>query len=177
MSAARPDRGRVGARSTADGGDRPVSAGDSPGFLLWRATLRWQRAMAGALQPFGLTHVQFVLLASTYWLGRTGSQAPNQRRLAEHASTDVMMTSQVLRGLEARALVIRTPDPDDARARRVSVTAEGAKLARRAMATVEDTDRSFFAEVGGAVGQQELIALLRTIAGWEQPSPPRQPGA
>jgi hypothetical protein len=36
----------------------------SPGLLLWRATLRWQRRIVAALKPLGLTHVQFVLLAS-----------------------------------------------------------------------------------------------------------------
>ena len=41
---------------------------DSPGFLLWHVTLRWQRDIAAALAPLDLTHVQFVLLATTWWL-------------------------------------------------------------------------------------------------------------
>lgn len=41
-----------------------LGPGDSPGYLVWHATLRRQRAVAAALTPFGLTHVQFVLLAS-----------------------------------------------------------------------------------------------------------------
>ena len=40
----------------------------SPGFLLWRVTLAWQRAMRAALAPHDLTHVQFVLLTTTWWL-------------------------------------------------------------------------------------------------------------
>jgi len=157
----------TGASATGAARDRPASAGDSPGFLLWRATLRWQRVMGAALAPVGLTHVQFVLLASTYWLGRTGAEPPNQRELAEHASTDVMMTSQVLRALEERGLVVRTPDPSDARARHLSVTVKGARLARRAMAFVEEADRRFFAELAASVGQQELVAALRVLAGWD----------
>ena len=84
---------------------------DSPGFLLWRVTLAWQRAMRAALAPHELTHVQFVLLASSWWLGRT--EAPTQQGLAEHAGTDPMMTSQVLRKLEDRGLVTREQDPAD----------------------------------------------------------------
>ena len=46
----------------------PLDPQNSPGFLLWHVTLRWQRDIAAALAPLDLTHVQFVLLASTWWL-------------------------------------------------------------------------------------------------------------
>jgi DNA-binding MarR family transcriptional regulator len=108
-------------------------------------TLRWQRAMVAALRPLGLTHVQFVLLASTWWLAEVAREVVTQRRLAEHAGTDPMMTSQVLRTLEARGLVTRAPDPEDSRARRLRVTPVGARLARRAIAVVEAADTDFFA--------------------------------
>jgi hypothetical protein len=39
---------------------------ESPGFLLWRTALRWQRLVTSALRPFNLTHVQFVLLSGTW---------------------------------------------------------------------------------------------------------------
>ena len=58
---------------------------ESPGFLLWRVTLRWQRVIAAALRPLGLTHVQFVLLASVWWLASVAGEGPAQRRVAEHA--------------------------------------------------------------------------------------------
>src|ERR1700730_16686377 len=90
------------------------SAWDSPGFLLWHASLRWQREMAAALRPLGLTHVQFVLLASTWQLASRGGR-PSQRQVADHAGTNVMMTSQVVRSLEARGLLEREPDPRDTR--------------------------------------------------------------
>ena len=79
--------------------DRPPFASrpdSSPGFLLWRTTLRWQRAVAAALKPLGLTHVQFVLLASVWWLteqARTPADLPSQAQVAAHAAVDVMMTS------------------------------------------------------------------------------------
>ena len=103
-----------------------TSAWESPGFLLWHATMRWQRAMRAALAPHDLTHVQFVLLASAWWLGEQGEQ-PSQRRLAEHAGTDAMMTSQVARALERAGLVERLRDPADSRRR----AAEGCPARRR----------------------------------------------
>jgi hypothetical protein len=82
-----------------------------PGFLLWRATLSWQRRIRSALAPHDLTHVQFVLLASLWWLEDHEPEPPTQASLAAQAETDRMMTSQVLRKLEARDLLERIPDP------------------------------------------------------------------
>src|SRR5205823_14552067 len=110
--------------------------------------VRWQRVMGATLRPLGLTHVQFVLLASAWWLTHVAGEQPSQRRLAEHASTDPMMTSQVLRALEQRRLITRAADPDDSRALRLSVTEPGARLALKAIQSVEAADAQFFAPLG-----------------------------
>ncbi|MFI5912244.1 MarR family winged helix-turn-helix transcriptional regulator [Dactylosporangium sp. NPDC051541] len=129
---------------------------DSPGFLLWHVTLRWQRDIAAALAPLDLTHVQFVLLATTWWLNSQGS-SPNQLSVARQAGTDVKMTSQVLRKLEAKALVRREVDPADTRANLLRVTDRGAEVAARAVAAVEATDAAFFQSV------RDPAALLETL--------------
>lgn len=136
-----------------------LQPGDSPGFLLWRATLRWQRLIAAALGPFELTHVQFVLLACVWWLDEQGAR-PNQAAVARQAGTDVKMTSQVLRALEGKGLLERLPDGDDARARVIVPTASGKALAPRAIEAVEAVDAEFFA----AVSTGEAIALLTSLA-------------
>ena len=133
---------------------------DSPGFLLWHVTLRWQRDMAVALAPFGLTHVQFVLLATTWWLNSAG-QSPNQLSVATQAGTDVKMTSEVLRKLEAKGLIRREVDPADTRARRLLATEQGAELAKAAIAAVEAADAAFFQDTPDA---DILLALLRPLA-------------
>ncbi|BBC98649.1 MarR family transcriptional regulator [Streptomyces rochei] len=123
-----------------------LSPGDSPGFLLWHATLRWQRDIATALAPLDLTHVQFVLLACAWWLNTQGEH-PNQLALARQAGIDVKMTSQVLRTLEHKGLIEREADPADTRAKRLRVTDTGADLAPRAIAAVECADARFFQPV------------------------------
>ena len=135
---------------------RHASADESPGLVLWQVTNRWQAAQRAALKPFGLTHVQFVLLASLTWLQEDGPIT--QKRLAGHAATDPMMTSQVLRALEARGLVERAAHPDDGRAWAVSATPEGRALANRAVVAVEACDDAFFAGLGDGVS--ELVRLL-----------------
>lgn len=141
----------------------PSGPQDSPGFLLWRATLRWQRTIAAALQPVGLTHVQFVLLASVWWLSDQASSTrhlPSQRAVAAHADTDVMMTSQVLRSLERRGLLTRAADPTDARVKRLTVTQDGRLLAEQAVILVEEADASFFDHVQPST---PLLDLLRQL--------------
>jgi DNA-binding MarR family transcriptional regulator len=137
-----------------------ADAEDSPGLLLWQVTNRWQAAQRAALKPLGLTHVQFVLLASLTWLDVDGPVT--QKQLADHTVSDAMMTSQVLRALEDRGLVRRRPHPQDRRARALTVTDEGRDLANRAVVLVEACDRAFFSAVGDDVGR--LSGLLRRLA-------------
>ena len=141
-----------------------LEPGQSPGFLLWHATLRWQRAIAAALAPLELTHVQFVLLASTWWLNQQGER-PNQHQLAAQAATDVKMTSEVIRSLERKGLIEREPDPHDTRAKKLHVTRRGARLAPRAIATVEQVDSAFFASVPSPAA----LDLLRRLAQYAGP--------
>jgi DNA-binding MarR family transcriptional regulator len=136
----------------------------SLGFLLWHATLRWQRLIAAALKPLDLTHVQFVLLAVLWWFVTVRKERPSQRALAEQAGTDPMMTSQVVRALERKGLVVREPDPNDSRARRLGLTASGRRLARRAIDVVEAIDDEFFSS---AREPERLPAELMALAALE----------
>ena len=138
----------------------PLDPEQSPGFLLWHVTLRWQREIAAALTPLDLTHVQFVLLATAWWLNSRGED-PNQLTLARQAGADVKMTSEVLRKLEAKGLITRTVDTADTRARKLRVTDHGAGLATRAMAVVEAADAAFFEATPDPAG---LLAMLRPLA-------------
>jgi len=132
----------------------------SPGFLLWHTTLRWQRVMAAALAPLDLTHAQFVLLACAWWLGQHGDP-PRQSQVAAQAGTDPKMTSDVVARLEAKGLLRREADPADARAKFVLVTPAGASLAAQAIEVVEAADASFFADVDSTA----LGSTLSTLAG------------
>ena len=127
--AAAPDEDDIGLATAF------ASTEESTGLLLWQVTNRWQAAQRAALQPFGLTHVQFVLTAALTWLGSDGPVT--QRQLADFAGTDPMMTSQVVRALVARGLVDRSPHPGDGRA-----------LVNRAVVAVEACDEAFFGPLG-----------------------------
>jgi len=136
---------------------------DSPGFLLWQVTLRWQRDITAALVPFGLTHVQFVLLASTWWFNTRGEQ-PTQVALAAHAGADVKMASQVVRTLERKGLLTRAVDPVDTRARRLLATEAGRQLAPRAVEAVEAVDAALVARLS-TPDAARFTAVLRRLRG------------
>ena len=133
---------------------------ESPGFLLWQTINLWQRKMRAALRESGLTHVQFVLLASTVWLNDHGSEA-TQVLIARFAHADVMMTSQVLRSLEENGLILRLKNPGDTRAHLISPTEKGRKLIGKAIKIVEDTDSAFFAILDD--NMSELTEMLRKL--------------
>lgn len=136
-------------------------ANDSPGFSLWQVSSLWQRRINAGLRPFGLTHAQFVLLASLTWL--VDDDKPlTQADLASHAKMDVMMTSNVLRTLEEKGLVRRDPHPTDTRAKSLAVTEQGRELAAQAVRVVENIDRDFFSKLGAEMGNfnRNLLALI-----------------
>jgi DNA-binding MarR family transcriptional regulator len=59
-----------------------------------------------------------------------------------------MMASQVLRSLEEKGLVTRTPDKVDSRAVCVGLTESGLARTALAMESVEKTDVAFFGALG-----------------------------
>lgn len=142
--------------------DFPEGPATSPGFLLWHATLRWQRAMAEALQQHDLTHAQFVLLASTWWLNGQ-EERPSQSRLSELTGSDPRMTSEVVRRLAAKGLLQRDQDPSDSRAKVLRVTPSGAAVAVAAIGSVEAADAAFFGPAASAA-PEALLPILHALA-------------
>jgi DNA-binding MarR family transcriptional regulator len=133
---------------------------ESPGFLLWKISNAWQRAQRLALQPLGLTHSQFVVLATVTWFG--ASETLTQARVAQLAGIDPMTTSQVLRALQTAGLIERDDHPTDPRAKQIVATRAGRDLARKAVVVVEETDAAFFQPV--AQSSSHLLRLFQALA-------------
>jgi MarR family transcriptional regulator, organic hydroperoxide resistance regulator len=135
---------------------------DSSGFLLWQVTNLWQREIKKALEPYGLTHSQFVLMASIHWLALHKVDV-TQIVLSTHTKIDPMTTSTVLRTLQQRGFIQRQEHSTDTRAKTVAMTDEGKKIIKKAVVTVEKFDHQFFSTLGAKVGDlnKYLLALLR----------------
>jgi MarR family transcriptional regulator, organic hydroperoxide resistance regulator len=136
--------------------------GPTPGYLVWRLSMKWRVALDRALAPLGLTHAQYSVLASLVGL----PESPNQRQLADHTGLEPLYVSKLARTLEAAGLIHRAGDPADTRAVRLSLTGPGRQVASEAIAIVRHLQSVFLAPLGGpesrrgAVFIRELTALL-----------------
>ncbi len=102
------------------------------GFVLWRVVHRYQREIDKALRSLGLTHLQFTILALAAWSQRNGETA-TQSRLAAIGEIHPMQVSKVVKTLDAKGLVARTPSPGNALAKQVVITTAGLEALRAAL--------------------------------------------
>ncbi|HVA99601.1 MAG TPA: MarR family transcriptional regulator [Bacteroidia bacterium] len=133
---------------------------DSSGFLLWQVTNLWQREIKKALKKYGLTHSQFVLMASIHWLTLKKEEV-TQILLSTHTKIDPMTTSTVLRTLQKKQLLQRQEHSTDTRAKTVELTEKGIKIIKQAVVTVENFDTEFFSVLG--IGTKEFNRKLLTL--------------
>lgn len=132
--------------------DRPKQ---SPGFLLWHISTSWRSSIEDVLKTFGLTHPQFVVLATTGWLTRSGELA-TQAAIGKMAALDPNTTSQIIKGLEKKGLIKRAAS-SDGRAKNPQLTPNGNELLAQALPAVEQEDGNFF----NTLSPQELEGLVR----------------
>ncbi|CAG6398770.1 MarR family transcriptional regulator [Streptomyces cocklensis] len=124
------------------------SPGPTPGFLVWRLANKWRVAVDRAMAPLGLTHAQYVLVASLYGLQRTGER-PSQRRLADHTGLEALYVSKLARALESAGLIERTRDPRDPRAVQLALTEQGQAVTRQAITVVQELLQQLLEPLGG----------------------------
>ena len=138
-------------------------ASESSGFLLWQVTNLWQREIKKALAPFGITHSQFVILASIHWMTLHKTEV-TQIALSAHTKIDPMTISTVLRTLQDKQLLQREEHATDTRAKVVVLTDAGKKLVKQAVVAVERFDEQFFRVLGNKTASfnQQLQRLLQT---------------
>ena len=98
-------------------------ASDSSGFLLWQVTTLWQRGIKKELDKIGITHPQFVLLASLLWLSKQ-QESVTQINLSSHSQIDPMTTSAIIKILQRKNLVGREEHHADTRAKKIALTPE-----------------------------------------------------
>jgi DNA-binding MarR family transcriptional regulator len=132
---------------------------DSPGLQLWRASMVWRRRIEEALAPHDLTHPQFVLLATIGWSVTVGAGL-SQIELARTVGLDANTVSQVVRGLEAKGLIVR--EATKGRAKRLDLTSEGQVRLRTVVPLVEGADALFFGRLPdkGATVARQLASLV-----------------
>lgn len=139
----------------------------TPGYLVWRLSIKWRVAVDRALAPLGLTHAQYVLLSSLLGMEEAGCR-PGQRELADHTGLEALYVSKLARTLESAGLVERVRDPADTRVVRLGLTDRGREAVTPAIATVQALLTRLLAPLGGlddprtATLVRDLTALVNT---------------
>lgn len=134
---------------------------DSPGFLLWQTTITWQRLIKKALDPFEISHAQFVVLALSLWLEAHQKEA-TQMMIIKLSKLDKMTVSQALKKLSVLNFVERQEHATDTRVKKVQLTDEGRKLIHQLVPLVEAVDKQFFGVLSSSE-QQNLLSLHHII--------------
>lgn len=140
------------------------SESPTPGFLIWRLSMKMRAAVDRAVAELGLTHAQYSLLASLYGMQRSGER-PSQRRLAEHTGLEPIYVSKLARTLATAGFVERVSNPADSRAVQLSLTAHGADVAKRAIAIVHGLQERLTEPIGGLNARQTktFVRTLQTL--------------
>jgi DNA-binding MarR family transcriptional regulator len=144
----------------------------SPAYQLWLATNAWQRNIRRALEPIGVTHVQFVVLVFTSRLGSEGDPV-SQAQVCRLAGIDANMMSDVVRSLESKSLVVRRVHPTDRRAQALELTESGRELLAKGRALAKPTSEAFFAPLGEET--ETLTRLLKTVVEAADLQAPQRP--
>ena len=115
----------------------------SSGFLLWQVTTLWQRQIKSALNVVNLNHSGFVILASLLWF-KEQKTTVTQTTIIEHTKLDKMTVSKSLKTLEKDNFILKSENEIDTRAKTITLTNEGVKLAIKSIKIVENIDNDFF---------------------------------
>ena len=115
----------------------------SVGLVFWRVSVLWQRRVKEALNKIGITHTQFVILATIEEFSENDVIA-TQKEISDFSSIDVMTVSSVLRLLEKNGYITREPHPKDTRANVIIITPKGTEAVHAAVPAVENVDDGFF---------------------------------
>jgi DNA-binding MarR family transcriptional regulator len=124
------------------------------GFLLWQVSTLWSSSTADVLKPLGLTHPQFVLLATIDWLKGKKS---TQEQIGKRAILDPKITAHLLRSLEVKKLIELSDGGSE-----YLLTTAGAELLAKTLPIIESADTAFFASIDPK--NSKIVAMLQMLA-------------
>ena len=129
----------------------------SAGYLINHLARIFEQALAGRIRPLGLVPGQFpVLLALWERDGLT------QRDLVERLDVEQPTMANTLARMERDGLIVRSPHPDDGRARIVRLTPRARSLEGPATAAAHQVNEVLLAGLPEPA-QQAFIAAMRTL--------------
>jgi DNA-binding MarR family transcriptional regulator len=128
-----------------------------PGFLIRRLQQIAVAVFLEETQDYGLTPVQYAAMVA---VGR--APGIDQRRLAANIGFDTSTIGSVIDRLETRGWMRRNPNPNDRRARLLTLTPEGEQLLEEVTPSMLRAQQRMLAPLNAAERKQ-FMALLTTV--------------
>jgi DNA-binding MarR family transcriptional regulator len=132
---------------------------ESPMFAVNRAARRFESLISRVFAADGLGFLETLILAALFF------EAPRQvkpSRLAETFATTRGNLSHCVSSLEAKGLLQRKIDPQDARAYLLTLKPQGRRCALRVIATLDRLQMEFESEIGKSA-LADLLRFLRKL--------------
>jgi MarR family transcriptional regulator, organic hydroperoxide resistance regulator len=146
-----------------DDGRSQMNTDGGLGYLLERAARSWKTQLSAALEPEGVTAPQFFVLVAVLRADLRRKRPPTQRDTGGRLGMDANTASAVIRSLEGRGLLDRTPHPADGRAHALALTDEGQHVARRCARLAREVNGRAFGGLTGSEAQALATLLSKTI--------------
>ncbi|GHT63986.1 hypothetical protein AGMMS50239_20900 [Bacteroidia bacterium] len=137
---------------------------EDTGFLILQVSRLWEEFHERTMKKYyNMTHMQYAVLASVYWLVLHEKREVTQTILAKHTKIDPMTISQVFKVLEKKGYIYRQTHSTDVRAKSVTLTQQGVELMNKAVATIVNLDNKFFKVLGKNIVHfnNYLLTLLK----------------
>lgn len=119
------------------------NSNDSMGFMFIKVYNKWHRLIKKELDNLGITHPQYVVLASLNYLSIHKDEV-RQVDISKLSDIDTVTVSDILKLLEKKKFVERRNSQQDSRAKMVELTKLGLDLTEKATQVVERIDLEFF---------------------------------
>lgn len=133
----------------------------SPVFQVSRVARRMEASLNDVLEDEGVTMFEALVLAAIFFEGRA---AIKPSALAEAFQTTRGNVSHCVSSLEAKGLIERKIDPEDARAVQLSLRGQGKKRAVRVVGILDGMQRRF----EGGIGTAKLTAMMEQMNSLEE---------
>lgn len=128
----------------------------SPMFCIHSTARRFEVLAARLLEADGLSFFEALVLATLFF---EAPAAVKPSQLAEVFGTSRGNVSHYVSSLEAKGMVRRKIDPEDARAYHLALRPEGRRAAMRVIGALDKLQRRFEAELG----KETLQSTLRVV--------------
>ena len=129
------------------------------GYLLKHAQLRHSELIAAAMHPLGITGRQCAVLIAI-----DDHEPQSQQDVARRLDLDRTTMVALIDELEGKALVSRSPAPDDRRKNVVVLTARGRATLAAALAATAEAETDFLASLSPAEAET-FRRLLTAVVG------------